>query len=663
MNTKINNNTSSLSSRVSSEESVRESVDSSLNTKINNNTSSLSSRVSSEESARESVDSSLNTKINNNTSSLSSRVSSEESTRESVDSSLNTKINNNTSSLSSRVSSEESARESVDSSLQSRVSTEESIRTSTDSSLNTKINNNTSSLSSRVSSEESTRESSDSSLNTKINNNTSSLSSRVSTEESNRTYANTLLQSQINTLKYYTNEKILVSDLRDPNSIPDMSYGLYTLGNLNGESNTPEIDYTNVSYKYSANPFYNTNTISWESLDNKNITFRGKKEDGTKLQVNLDGITANNPGNFMGIIDEIGSNSIYGTEITPIGYTSSFDTSGDDSKALHILIPGLSTIDLTTSLGITREAFKGLAYTQTTEIGAGANVNLPASLLSIIGRLKVLGNDTTLTVTDVNSSTTFENIDANNQNLTINVKVASGQTVPNYNLTTNAGNVSEILHITGGVSGLTEDLISYSSFTGTGDITIIDSTDTDLSATDLSDVKTKVYDASNTNNVTIQNAVVITGSKSDLGIALDTTNVTTSVYLSANNTRVQPNEVCNVDEAIIINNYQSEIKLDLSVLGLSDSLSEFASSGSITTDFGTILSDDSDVNITITDTSATLDASSLAAIRDSSDTTNNKTRGTMQITGDSIIITGNYEDLEVCLISDNTKEVFLWQIL
>jgi hypothetical protein len=104
----------SLSTALSTEASVRLSTDASLSNAITGDVSTL---VSTEASIRASADTSLTT-----------RVSTEEVTRLSVDNSLST-----------IVSTEASIRASADTSLTTRVSTEESVRSSVDSSLSTAI--------------------------------------------------------------------------------------------------------------------------------------------------------------------------------------------------------------------------------------------------------------------------------------------------------------------------------------------------------------------------------------------------------------------------------------------------------------------------------------------------------------------------------------------
>merc|ERR1712146_199617 len=90
--------------------------------------------------------------------------------------------------------------------------------------------------------------------------------------------------------------------------------------------------------------------------------------------------------------------------------------------------------------------------------------------------------------------------------------------------------------------------------------------------------------------------------------------------------------------------------------GLADALSAFATGGATTTAFRAIITDDSDVNITINDTTGTLDAENIAVIRDS-DGVANKTSGTMTITGHAtaVTITGTNAELVASLITTKTK--------
>ncbi|MFW6226344.1 MAG: hypothetical protein ACOC3V_05255 [bacterium] len=114
-----------VSEELSTESSIRESVDESLSTEI-----------STESSIRESVDESLSTEISNESSirestdeTLSTEISNESSVRESVDESLSTEISN-----------ESSVRSSTDTLLSTAILSANSIRSSADTSLSTEIN-------------------------------------------------------------------------------------------------------------------------------------------------------------------------------------------------------------------------------------------------------------------------------------------------------------------------------------------------------------------------------------------------------------------------------------------------------------------------------------------------------------------------------------------
>ena len=145
--------TASLSTAISTEMSVRASVDTSLSSAVaaggGTGTTSLSTALSSEISVRTSIDLSLSSAISSSgggtgTTSLSSALSSEISIRASQDTSLSTAISTNTSqitSLSTALSTDISTGTSLDVSLSSALSSEVSVRTSVDTSLSTAIGN------------------------------------------------------------------------------------------------------------------------------------------------------------------------------------------------------------------------------------------------------------------------------------------------------------------------------------------------------------------------------------------------------------------------------------------------------------------------------------------------------------------------------------------
>jgi hypothetical protein len=216
---------SSLSTRVSNEESTRTSADASIIAVITANESandsadaSLTVRVSAEESTRTSADASIVAVITANESandsadaSLTTRVSNEESTRAAADTSIVALISNNEVandsadlSLTTRLSTEEVARAAAD-------STEASVRFSADASIVALISNNEVandsadlSLTTRVSNEESVRTSADASIVALISGNESandsadtSLTTRISAEESVRASVDTSLANLI----------------------------------------------------------------------------------------------------------------------------------------------------------------------------------------------------------------------------------------------------------------------------------------------------------------------------------------------------------------------------------------------------------------------------------------------------------------------------------
>ena len=207
----------SLSSVLSSEISIRTSVDLSLSAAIIANAggtgvTSLSTVLSSEISARTSNDLSLSTAIStvsSSATSLSSVLSSEISVRTSGDLSLSTAIStvsSSATSLSSVLSSEISVRTSQVTSLSSVLSSEISVRTSSDLSLSTAIStvsSSATSLSSVLSSEISVRTSGDLSLSTAIStvsSSATSLSSVLSSEISVRTSGDLSLSTAISTV-------------------------------------------------------------------------------------------------------------------------------------------------------------------------------------------------------------------------------------------------------------------------------------------------------------------------------------------------------------------------------------------------------------------------------------------------------------------------------
>ncbi len=220
----------SLTTRVSAEESARDSADTSVLTLAADADSSiansLTTRVSTEESARASADTvvaslaaSADSSIAN---ALTSLINVEGTTRASADTSLTSRLSTEEvarasadaaaisiaadsltaadTSTTARVSTEESTRSSADTSLTTRVSAEESARASAVASLLSLTGSADTSLTTTVSVEVSTRASADTSLTTRVSNEESarasadtsitstaaSLTTRVSTEESTR---------------------------------------------------------------------------------------------------------------------------------------------------------------------------------------------------------------------------------------------------------------------------------------------------------------------------------------------------------------------------------------------------------------------------------------------------------------------------------------------
>ena len=77
-----------------------------------------------------------------------------------------------------------------------------------------------------------------------------------------------------------------------------------------------------------------------------------------------------------------------------------------------------------------------------------------------------------------------------------------------------------------------------------------------------------------------------------------------------NNTTVIPTDTIDVSQGksiVDVDNVIGDFNNDIS-----DVLANFATNGSTTDDFRSLLADDSEVNITVNDTTGTLDASSLA---------------------------------------------------
>ena len=224
----------SITTRISTEESIRLSADNSLSVLVSAEASSrtsgdlsLTTRVSAEESSRTSGDLSLTTRVSSEESvrasadtSLTTRISTEESIRDSADISLTTRVSAEESSrtsgdlsLTTRLSTEESVRLSADNSLSVLVSNEASLRISADNSLSTLVSNEASirlsadgSLTTRLTSEESSRASADLSLTTRLTSEESSrasadlsLTTRVSAEESTRGSADLSLTNRVST--------------------------------------------------------------------------------------------------------------------------------------------------------------------------------------------------------------------------------------------------------------------------------------------------------------------------------------------------------------------------------------------------------------------------------------------------------------------------------
>jgi hypothetical protein len=231
-----NNNIISLSTSLSGEISIRDSVDNSLSSSISteisiisSNETSLSTSLSTEVSTRGSVDNSLSSSLLTRTSvdnSLSTSLSGEISTRSSSDVSLSSSLSIRTSvdnSLSTSLSGEISTRGSVDNSLSTLLSSSLSTRTSVDNSLSTSLSGEIStrsssdvslssslsirtsvdnSLSTLLSGEISTRSSSDVSLSSSLSTRTSvdnSLSTSLSTETSSRTSVDGSLSTSLST--------------------------------------------------------------------------------------------------------------------------------------------------------------------------------------------------------------------------------------------------------------------------------------------------------------------------------------------------------------------------------------------------------------------------------------------------------------------------------
>mgnify|MGYP000548089646 CR=1 FL=1 len=155
-----------------------DSVDVSLASVVASADSSLSTRVSNEESTRTSADASIIAVITANESandsadaSLTVRVSAEEVARAAADSTEASVRFSADASIVALISNNEVANDSADLSLTTRVSNEESVRTSADASIVALISGNESandsadtSLTTRISAEESVRASADTSL-------------------------------------------------------------------------------------------------------------------------------------------------------------------------------------------------------------------------------------------------------------------------------------------------------------------------------------------------------------------------------------------------------------------------------------------------------------------------------------------------------------------
>ena len=101
------------------------------------------------------------------------------------------------------------------------------------------------------------------------------------------------------------------------------------------------------------------------------------------------------------------------------------------------------------------------------------------------------------------------------------------------------------------------------------------------------------------------------------------------VDILSNDTIVTPTDTIDVSQGKSIVNVDN-VTGDFNN-GISDVLANFATNGSTTDDFRSLLADDSEVNITVNDTTGTLDASSLAVLRNINDTSDISTRGSMEI--------------------------------
>ena len=227
----------SISTRISNEEVVRGSADTSINVRIGGNVTSIDSklsvltstdveiigdisngviardsadlsltnRIGTEESIRQSTvdaviasaynDSSINTRVSSGEDLLDSEISSEASSRVLGDNSLNTKIGQ----VSTALGTEITTTNSEVTSLHTRIGDEEVVRGGVDISL---VGVDTS-LHSRISSEEVTRSLAVSSLHTKAGNaigDISSIDSRVQSEESTRLSSDVVLTGSVGSI-------------------------------------------------------------------------------------------------------------------------------------------------------------------------------------------------------------------------------------------------------------------------------------------------------------------------------------------------------------------------------------------------------------------------------------------------------------------------------